>query len=594
MITAPLWLATTLIGWMKPGPRLRLWPGVVIIALLWFSVTLAGWLAPATMIEFMTKFMAPMVAAVALVVWWLLFSRLRWVDRLLGLLACGAAGGIAYALFHPSFGMHGMILYALPVVLTAWVLWLLVTPFLRWPVRRVGLLLVFVLCWGYFTLVRFDGVKGDMSGSLPFRWTVTAEDLFKAEVAAGKLGHVRGVDPSAAKALTLQPGDWPGFRGPNRDGRLSGVRIATDWDKHPPKQVWRHRVGPGWGSFAVVGTHLFTQEQWGDEEVVVCYDANSGELIWEHRDSARFTEPVAGPGPRATPTFHDGKLYTQGAAGKLNCLDAATGRVLWSRDIVADSGAKVPDWGFAASPLVVQGVVTVFAGGADGKSVLGYKASSGDLAWSAGEGQFSYCSLHPTHLDGVEQLVIATDKGLTAFRPTNGEVFWQHKWELDKMARVVQPTILGDADVLLGTGFGFGTRRVHIGRQGDSWTPEEVWTTLAIKPYYNDLVVHGGHIYGFDGNFFTCVNLADGKAKWRARGYGNGQVLLLADQDLLLLVSEEGEVALVQANPQEHKELARFQALEGKTWNHPVVAHGKLFVRNGAEAACYQLKENLP
>jgi outer membrane protein assembly factor BamB len=157
---------------------------------------------------------------------------------------------------------------------------------------------------------------------------------------------------------------------------------------------------------------------------------------------------------------------------------------------------------------------------------------------------------------------------------------------------VVQPTLLGDADLLLGTGFQYGTRRVHVSRDGDGWQAQEVWTSRAINPYYNDLVVHRGHLYGFDGSFFTCVNLEDGKKKWRERGYGNGQVLLLADQDLLLILSERGEVALVDASPDGHKERGRFQAIEGKTWNHPVVAHGKLFVRNSEEAACYQLSNS--
>ena len=157
------------------------------------------------------------------------------------------------------------------------------------------------------------------------------------------------------------------------------------------------------------------------------------------------------------------------------------------------------------------------------------------------------------------------------------------------MARVVQPTFFDSSEFLIGTGFGIGTQRVHVARDGDNWTTQEVWKTRDIKPYYNDLVVHRGHAYGFDNNFFTCVNLADGKSKWRARGYGSGQVLLLADQSLLLILSEKGEVALVEAIPEKHSELARLQAIEGKTWNHPVIARGKLFVRNGEEAACFEL-----
>jgi outer membrane protein assembly factor BamB len=340
-----------------------------------------------------------------------------------------------------------------------------------------------------------------------------------------------------------------------------------------------------------VGNRLYTQEQRGADEAVVCYDAGSGAEIWVHADHDRFDEAMGGPGPRATPTFHEGKLYTQGARGRLNCLNAATGSVKWSRDIVADSGARLPEWGYAASPLVARGVVTVFAGGADGKSVLGYDAASGEPVWHGGTGQLSYCSLQPARLEDVDQLVIATDQGLTAFDPATGAVLWRYDWPMQGMARVVQPAVVDGSSVLIGTGFGYGTRRVEVRRDGDSWAAQEKWTTRAIKPYYNDLVVHRGHVYGFDNALLACVSLADGKAKWKERGYGNGQVLLLADQDLLLVLSEQGEVALVEAVPDGCRERARFPAIEGKTWNHPVVAHGKLFVRNGEEAACYELTE---
>jgi outer membrane protein assembly factor BamB len=559
--------------------------------LQWLAVKVPGWIGLGPIVQFSFIFWGPMVAGAALVIWWLFASRLPWAQRGVGLLVCLAAGAASFAAYHSSFGGFGLLLYALPTVTTAWVLWLVLTPFLRWPVRFAGLLVVFVLAWGYFTLVRFEGVDGDFSAAFQYRWQPTAEERFLVETAGRRTGEGSGAGV-AASSLSLQPGDWPGFRGPERDGRLTGVRIAADWKQSPPRLVWKHRVGPGWSSFAVVGPRLYTQEQRKEEEAVVCYDADTGAEIWSHTNTVRFEETAAGPGPRATPTFHEGKLYTLGARGQFNCLDAATGRVVWSRDIVADSGAKVPQWGFAASPLVTGSVVMVFAGAPKKKAVLGYHAATGELAWAAGEGKDSYCSPHPARVEGVEQVVIATELGLTAIEPVHGAVLWQHDWPLENMARVIQPNRVGDADFLIGMGFGVGTRRVHVRREGDGWATSGLWTSLAIKPYYNDLVVHKGHLYGFDGNFFTCVSLEDGKGKWRARGYGNGQVLLLADQDLLVVLSEKGEAALVEANPDGHKERGRFQAIEGKTWNHPVVAHGKLFVRNGEEAACYQLAED--
>jgi outer membrane protein assembly factor BamB len=275
-------------------------------------------------------------------------------------------------------------------------------------------------------------------------------------------------------------------------------------------------------------------------------------------------------------------------------------------------------WGFSSSPLIVADVVTVFAGAREktaepekdktetdaepvfsgtpeNRAVLGYEAATGEPVWSNGTGELSYCSTQLSRLAGVEQLVIATDQGLTAFEPVRGEVLWTFGWPLQGMYRVVQPAIVGDADVLIGTGMGMGTQRVHVAHSDGKWTSTAVWPepTRAMRPYYNDFVIHHGHIYGFDGNFFACVNLEDGKGKWKARGYGNGQVLLLTDQDELLILSETGEVALVDAKPEMHKERCKFQAITGKTWNHPVVAHGKLYVRNGEEAACFEVKEEI-
>jgi outer membrane protein assembly factor BamB len=579
-------------AWQPAGPAprdLRLWPGLVILALMWLVTTLPGWLAPATMIQFYGMMLGPLAGGLGLLVWWLFASRIPWRDRLLVLVACAAAGAVTWPFRHASLSVMSLIVFALPMVMTTGVLWLLVTPFLRWPVRRLGLMAVFLLTWGYFPLVRWEGVNGSMSSTFSFRWTPTAEARFLAELSSRKPA-VPGAGNTAAAPVVLQPGDWPGFRGPDRDGRRTGVRLATDWKQHPPRELWRHRVGPGWSSFAVIGTRLYTQEQRGANEAVVCYDADSGAELWAHVDEARFSEDLGGPGPRATPTFADGKIYALGAAGRLNCLDPASGQVVWTRDILADSGAKVPQWGFAASPLVAHGLVTVFAGGAP-RSVLAYQADSGEFAWSSGDGEHSYCSTQLTRLHGVDQILIATDAGLTALDPTSGAVLWHHDWQLQPgMCRIVQPAVVNDTDLLLGTGFGLGTRRIRIEHESETWTAQQVWATTAIRPYFNDLVLHRDHLYGFDASFFVCVSLTEpAKPKWKARGYGSGQVLLLPDQDLLLILSEQGDVALVEAKPDGHKELARFKAFEGKTWNHPVVAHGKLFVRNGEEAACYQL-----
>src|SRR5439155_14804814 len=166
------------------------------------------------MVQFMAMFWGPVLATLALVIWWMFGSRLRWTDRWLGVLGCAAAWAVVWPLYHASFGLMGIPMYALPIVTTAWVLWLLVTPMLRWPIRRVGLFVVFLLAWRYFGLIRFEGINGDFAATFQYRWNPTAEQKFQAERAAWQAKADRQTDVSAAQPLSLQPGDWPGFRGP--------------------------------------------------------------------------------------------------------------------------------------------------------------------------------------------------------------------------------------------------------------------------------------------------------------------------------------------------------------------------------------------
>jgi outer membrane protein assembly factor BamB len=535
-------------------------------------------------------FWGGIIGAALFGLWWLLLSRVHWTDRLLLLLFFGVSGATAIAFAHPTFTfmMYGPIVRGIPLAMTAWVLFLFITPGLSWPIRRLGSAVAILAGWAYCDTVRLDGVWGDFQAQISWRWVPTDEEKFLAEL--GQRKAAPGAEAAAEKAVELRAGDWPGFRGPNRDSLVTGFRVATDWNKNPPRKVWGRRVGPGWSSFAVIGDRAYTQEQRGEKEAVVCYDAATGEELWAHADPIRFEETVGGPGPRATPTFSEGWLYALGAKGTLNCLDPATGKVRWSRDVAAESKAKVPMWGFSASPLVAQGVVTVFAGGAGGKSVMAYHASSGEPAWSAGDGKDSYGSTQLMSVGGTDQVLIVAEDGMTSLEPSAGKVLWKYEWQTDRPPRVAQPALVAGSDLLFATPLK-GMRRVHVPQQGESWSKEPMWESKDIKPYYNDLVTYKDHAYGFDNNFFTCVSLEDGKGRWRARGYGNGQVLLLADQGLLLISTEKGEVVLAEATPERHKELAKFKAIEGKTWNHPVVAHGKLFIRNGEEMACFQLPE---
>jgi outer membrane protein assembly factor BamB len=394
------------------------------------------------------------------------------------------------------------------------------------------------------------------------------------------------------KSLTLGAGDWPGFRGPNRDGNLRGVRIATDWDSAPPQLVWRRRIGPAWSSIAVVGDRLFTQEQRGDQEAVVCLDAGTGHTLWSHQDAVRHEDAQSEAGPRATPTLAGGRVFALGATGILNCLDAESSDRKWSRDIAADARTKVPMWGFSSSPLVVGDRVIVFAGGDSDKTLLAYHADSGQPAWSAPAGKVSYSSPHLASVGGEDQVLFVSDRGLSGFDPSSGALLWEHPTPRGNpgMPRAVQPQAIGPNSIVFDAGLDLGTALIEVAHTDRRWVPAERWVSRQLKPSFNDFVVYDDALYGFDARSFSCVDLQTGRRRWKEGRYGSGQVLLLSDQPLLVVVTDEGEVVLVAADPYGHRELGRFQGIEGKTWNHPVIAHGRLYVRNAEWIACYELR----
>jgi outer membrane protein assembly factor BamB len=276
-----------------------------------------------------------------------------------------------------------------------------------------------------------------------------------------------------------------------------------------------------------------------------------------------------------------------GATGVLNCLDAASGKCQWSRDITADAAAKAL-WGFSGSPLVAQRMVIVFAGGEDGKSLRAYRTDSGDPVWAAPASQGSYSSPQLTTIAGKAQCLILGDGGLTAVDPATGAVLWQYGPAMTGAPLVVQPHCVGQTQLVATLNLP-GLSLIDLNVDNGKPVVNRVWATTQMKPEFPDFVVHQGHIYGFDGGVFCCVDLATGQRCWKQGRYGRGQVMLLADQSLLLVLSETGEAILLAANPRRHEELGRFQALEGKTWNHPVIAHHRLYVRNAEEMACYQL-----
>ena len=569
----------------SPRRPLRLWPGVLALVLQWSAMVAVPMVAPE---HAGAALIAGVAGAVVIVIWWLFFSRAPWADRFGAIFLIVAAVTVSSRLVHESVanGMMGFMLYlfAAPLVSLALVVWAATSRGLSSGARRLSMVAGILLACGALTLVRTNGVTGDAASDLEWRWTPTAEQRLLAETREAVV--VPAPVPSIAVEEPGKQDVWPGFRGPARDGTVRGVRIETDWSRTPPVELWRRPIGPAWSSFAVAGNLVFTQEQRGEHELVSAYHLKTGEPVWRHRDLARFWESNAGAGPRATPTLSNGRVYTLGGTGILNALDAGDGSVVWSRNAVSDTGARIPDWGIASSPLVVGDTLIVATAG----SLVAYDLVTGKPRWFGPRDGRGYSSPHVATIDGVEHIVLVNGPGVIGVAPSDGAVHWKHAWAGDS---IVQPAVLAGGDLLIGSGSGLadktGMLRVTVARGSDGWTVRERWTSAGLKPYFNDFVVHRGHAFGFDGSILACIDLENGERQWKGGRYGHGQLVVLPDQNLLLVLSEDGELALVSATPDRFTEVARVPAIEGKTWNHPVVVGDILLVRNGQEMAAFRL-----
>jgi outer membrane protein assembly factor BamB len=565
---------------------LRLWPGVVFAVLLLLCMFVLPVVVPKALIYGM---LGGMACALAIFVWWAFFSRARWIERLGVIVLLIVAMFATRFVLHASIagGMMGMMFpaYGIITVSVALVVALVISRRLSDGRRRAVIAVSILLACGAWTLLRTGGITGEANSDLHWRWSQTPEERLLAqksdEPTTPNSNASSATSPANEAAKTVA--DWPGFRGANRDGIVRGVQIKTDWSKSPPVEMWRRPVGPGWSSFAVHGDLFYTQEQRGDEEIVSCYNVTTGQPVWRHGDAARFFESNGGAGPRATPTFSNGRVYTFGATGILNALDARDGSVVWSRNAASDTQTKVPGWGFASSPLVIGDEVVVATAG----TLAAYDLATGAPRWTGPKGGGSYSSPHLVTIDGVAQIVLMCAPGAMGVAPTDGKLLWQHPLPPD--ARIVQPAQIVNGDLLVSDGEASDMHRISVAHGDGGWTVAERWDSDGLKPYFSDFVVHQGHAYGFDADTLACINVEDGARKWAGGNYGSGQLVLLPDEDLLLVVSEQGDLALVAATPDKFRELARFPAIKGKTWNHPVLSGDVLLVRNGEEMAAFRL-----
>ena len=536
----------------------------------------------------MSPTFGPALCGILILLWWITLSRARWTERIVGFLGVIAIAASTIALVDQSMRGPAIPVLTIPIGMVAFSVGAILFGRLR-SFRRTILMLFLACCgFGSSVLLRSDGFWGNYEIGLDWRWNPSAEDLMLAKLSEQPTVELAAISPVDFEAWLSDP-KWPGYRGRDRSGRQWGTNLSTDWSANPPKEQWRIAVGPGWSSFAVAGNLLFTQEQRGKQETITCFMADSGSEVWATQIESRFDDPLGGPGPRATPTIANGALYVQGAHGQLMRIDPTNGMIAWQNDIkISSQQQNPPQWGFSSSPLVIDSAVIVQAGGEDEFGTLAFDTETGDLKWATSSGTHSYSSPHFANLLGEDVVMAVTNDGMKFLDPKTGEAKLNYQWKHNGY-RSLQPVVVSNDSVLLPTGLGTGTRRIRIVAGQDGWSAEEMWTSLNMKPDFNDMVLYEGHAYGFDNRIFACIDLETGQRKWKGGRYGKGQILLLEDSGQILVASERGEVVLLKADPSEHVELGKFQAITGKTWNHPIVIGDRLYVRNSQEAACFEL-----
>ena len=529
------------------------------------------------------------------------------IKSLLAVVAIGLALGFVVACVRASrqvdmrsiyVGLDGLwwpIITAVLSVVAVGVIIAVVRPRIRTVAVIVGIVAV---CAGVFrSLVRIDSFYGNMVPRLAWRWQPSAEsefDRYRSSVTPVEPGSIDTTGPQVK--LTATERDHAGFLGQHRDGTVAGVQLEPNWVLHPPRELWRHPIGTGWAGFAVMADAAITMEQRGDQEAIVCYNLHTGTELWSHEEPARFVDGH-GDGPRTTPTITDGKVYGFGATGVLKCLDGLSGKLIWKRDTLEDPQKSNLLWGMSGSPLLVDGQAIVTPGGGPGRAIMSFRSQDGSPVWSHGDDAAAYASPALVELAETQQLLSFNGVGLRGY-DDRGHELWIHPWVTQgeqQRVNVAQPIVVSPAGfdtklagyVVVSSGYDVGAALLKVEQSGGSWSVSEVWKSRDLKAKMSNFVVRDQFIYGLDNGIMSCLSLQDGKKLWKGGRYGHGQMLLV--DELVLIQTESGEVVLVEATPDEHRELARLDALHDKTWNHAALAGNILVVRNDREAAAFEL-----
>jgi outer membrane protein assembly factor BamB len=386
-------------------------------------------------------------------------------------------------------------------------------------------------------------------------------------------------------ATLAQAGDWPQWRGPNRDGISPETGLLEAWPKGGPPLLWKIAgLGEGYSSAAIAAGRLFIQGQRGDEEYVLAFDANTGKQLWRAHTGISFNES-RGHGPRSTPTVDGERLYALAADGMLVCLDAATGKTIWGFNIVDHFHGNVPHWGISESPLVDGDRVIVTPGGS-GAAVVALDKLTGKLLWQSQSGTAGYSSPMIYDAAGAPKVVVFTSNAAMGLDLASGKLQWRYERVANNVANIATPIVHG-GEIFLSSNYGTGCVLLKTAA-GDA---SEVYFNRNMQNHYSTSVLVGDYLYGFSTSILTAMKFETGEVAWRDRSVGKGS-LIYADRHLYAL-GEDGVVGLVEATPASYREISRFEISKGgyPAWSQPVISNGKLYLRDQDNLFCYNIKK---
>lgn len=375
-------------------------------------------------------------------------------------------------------------------------------------------------------------------------------------------------------------GDWPQWRGPNRDGISEETGLLKTWPANGPKVLWRAGSGEGYSGLSVAQGRLFTILGQSGNEIAIALDAKTGREIWRTAIDRIFHNDQ-GSGPRSTPTVDGELVYVLSARGKLAALNTKDGKKIWERNLVSEYGGRVPTWGVSVSPLVEGNMLLVDVGGNSGHSVMAFNKATGAVIWKSESDVPGYSAPIAVTVNGVRQVLVFTGSALVSFAPADGKLFWRYPWQTSYNVNAATPVFIPNDRVFISSGYGKGAALLQMQTAGNKVSVREVWKSREMKNHFSSSILHQNHLYGFDDAFLTCLEVATGEPKWQQRGFQKGS-LLFADGHLIVL-GERGNLALVEATPAGYKEKAAHQILQGKCWTAPTLANGVLYLRNQSE-----------